>query len=69
MAWWDRVASPMRRAWAGFATRLGIRKSGEADAAEAGGDHVRVRGRARDVGDADGVTASGAVPGRGGGGE
>ncbi|URD98217.1 hypothetical protein MUK42_31498 [Musa troglodytarum] len=28
MAWWDRVASPMRRAWAGFATRLGIRKSG-----------------------------------------
>ena len=29
---------------------------------------MRVRGRARDVGNADGVAASGAVPGRGGGG-
>ncbi|URD99795.1 hypothetical protein MUK42_31798 [Musa troglodytarum] len=28
MAWWDRVASPMRRVWAGVATRVGIRKSG-----------------------------------------
>ncbi|RRT48350.1 hypothetical protein B296_00013606 [Ensete ventricosum] len=31
MAWWDRVASPMRRVWAGVATRVGIRKSGELD--------------------------------------
>ncbi|RWW49143.1 hypothetical protein BHE74_00044731, partial [Ensete ventricosum] len=70
MAWWDRVASPMRRVWAGVATRVGIRKSGESDplptAARGGSEHVRVRGRARVVGTADGVGAGGAAPADGG---
>ncbi|KAG8073949.1 hypothetical protein GUJ93_ZPchr0006g43189 [Zizania palustris] len=52
--WWDRVVLPVRRVWLGVAARFGfarqvIIKAVWAVEAEAGGKHVRVRGRARDV--------------------
>ncbi|KAJ0982104.1 hypothetical protein J5N97_010359 [Dioscorea zingiberensis] len=70
MEWWERVVLPMRIVWIGVVKRLRAKKTdllwfcriGEI---EAGGEHVRIRGRARDVGDAkqDGNAFRGAFSG------